>query len=94
MNSFNQNPMQMMMNLGKQNTNPLQQMMNMGMGVQIPQQYSNRPAEQPPIDRQKLKQAFSQFDEATLTQLVEQARMRGIPDDQIQQGLDFLLKMK
>lgn len=88
MNSFKQNPMQMMMNLGKPQFNPMQMMMNMG--SQQPMQNS----QQTPIDKQRLIEGFSQFDKSSLAQLVEEARMKGIPDDQIEQGLNFLLKMK
>lgn len=93
MNFSNQNPLQTMMNLGrKTNLNPMQQMMNMA--VQ-PQQFQQVPPQtQTPIDRQKLQQAISQFDENAFSQLVQQARMKGISDEEIQKGLDFLLKMR
>lgn len=81
MNFYNSNPFEMMMNMGKQNNNPMNQMMN----------FNSNP---PPIDRQKLTQAVSQFSEDNYAKLVAQARDKGISDEDIQKGLDFLLKMR
>lgn len=81
MNSFN--PMQMLMMMSqKQGANPLQQMMNMG--TQRKQ----------PIDIQKFTQAASKLDKQTLANLVNQARQQGISEQEIEAGLNFLLKLK
>lgn len=60
-----------------------QQMANMG-----------KPAQNPPLDLAKFKQMAPRLTKENLVQLVQQARAQGIPDEQIEQGLDFLLKLK
>ena len=75
--------MQMLLNMTqKQNVNPLQQMMNMG----TPQKQ--------PIDPQKFTAAAANLDKQTLANLVTQARQQGIPESEIEAGLNFLLKLK
>lgn len=90
MNFYNQNPFQMMMNSQK-NNNPIQQLMSMGAN-NSPQNFNNQNFTQ--IDRDRLRQGFSQFDENKIYQLVQQARNNGISDEYIEQGLNFLLNMK
>lgn len=77
------NPLQMMMAMGQnQRANPLQQMMSMG----TPQRQ--------PIDPQKFSQAVPKLDKQTLANLVNQARQQGISEQEIEAGLNFLLKLK
>lgn len=82
MNSYN--PLQMLMQMGQmqQSANPLQQMMNMG----TPQRQ--------PIDPQKFTAAAQKLDKQTLANLVTQARQQGIPETEIEAGLNFLLKLR
>lgn len=90
MNFYNQNPFQMMIN-GQKNNNPIQQLMSMGAN-NSPQNFNNQNFTQ--IDKDRLRQGFSQFDENKIYQLVQQARNNGISDEYIEQGLNFLLNMK
>ena len=77
------NPLQLLMMMGKnQGANPLQQMMSMG----SPQRQ--------PIDPQKFTAAASKLDKQTLANLVIQARQQGISEQEIEAGLNFLLKLK
>ena len=79
------NPLQMLMQMGQMNTqgaNPLSQMMSMG-----------TPRRQP-IDPQKFTAAAAKLDKQTLANLVNQARQQGIPESEIEAGLNFLLKLK
>ena len=77
------NPLQMLMSLGqKQNANPLQQMMSMGV-----------PSRQP-INPQQFTAAATKLDKQTLANLVTQARQQGISEQEIEAGLNFLLKLK
>ena len=77
------NPLQMLMSMGqRQGANPLQQMMSMG----VPQQR--------PIDPQKFTAAAAKLDKQTLANLVVQARQQGISEEEIEAGLNFLLKLK
>ena len=81
MNSYN--PLQMLMQMGSRQTpNPLQQMMAMG----TPQRQ--------PIDPQKFTAAAQKLDKQTLANLVTQARQQGIPESEIEAGLNFLLKLR
>ena len=81
MNSSNQ--LQMLMQMGsRQAPNPLQQMMAMG----TPQHQ--------PIDPQKFTAAAQKLDKQTLANLVTQARQQGIPETEIEAGLNFLLKLR
>ena len=75
----------MLMQMGRaqpQNANPLAQMMGMG-----------SPMRQP-IDPQRLAMGVSKLDKQTLANLVVQARRQGIPESEIEAGLNFLLKLK
>lgn len=77
------NPLQMLMQMGsRQAPNPLQQMMAMG----TPQRQ--------PIDPQKFTAAAQKLDKQTLASLVTQARQQGIPETEIEAGLNFLLKLR
>ena len=70
------------------NFNPLQMMMQMGQKQQHPQ------APNPPIDPQRFYQMAPKLTKENLVQLAQQARAQGIPDEQIEQGLNFLLNLK
>ena len=77
------NPLQMLMQMGsRQAPNPLQQMMAMG----TPQRQ--------PIDPQKFTAAAQRLDKQALAKLVTQARQQGIPETEIEAGLNFLLKLR
>lgn len=77
------NPLQMLMTMGqRQAANPMQQMMAMGS-----QQYQ-------PIDPQRFTAAASKLDKQSLANLVNQARQQGIPEAEIEAGLNFLLKLR
>lgn len=77
------NPLQMLMAMGqRQAANSMQQMMAMGS-----QQYQ-------PIDPQRFIAAASKLDKQSLANLVNQARQQGIPEDEIEAGLNFLLKLR
>lgn len=77
------NPLQMLMAMGqRQAANPLQQMMAMGS-----QQHQ-------PIDPQRFTVAASKLDKQSLANLVNQARQQGIPEAEIEAGLNFLLKLR
>ena len=82
MNSYN--PLQMLMQMGQmqQQPNPLQQMMNMGSLTRQP------------IDQQKFTAAAAKLDKQSLANLVSKARQQGIPESEIEAGLNFLLKLK
>ena len=73
----------MLMMMGqRQAANPMQQMMAMGT-----QQRQS-------IDPQKFSAAASKLDKQTLANLVNQARQQGISEDEIEAGLNFLLKLR
>ena len=77
------NPLQMLMAMGqRQAANPIQQMMAMGS-----QQHQ-------PIDPQRLTAAAQKLDKQSLANLVNQARQQGIPEAEIEAGLNFLLKLR
>lgn len=66
------------------NYNSLQMLQNMGQ-----QQQRNVP-----INPDQFRQNISQLTKENLAQLVNQARNRGIPENQIEQGLNYILKMR
>ena len=73
----------MLMTMGqRQAANPMQQMMTMGT------------QQRQPIDPQKFSAAASKLDRQTLANLVNQARQQGISEDEIEAGLNFLLKLR
>ena len=78
------NPLQALMMMGQKQpaSNPLQQMMSMG----TPQRQ--------PIDQQKFTSAVASLDKQSLAKLVTQARQQGIPEEEIEAGLNFLLKLR
>ena len=77
------NPLHMLMAMGqRQAANPMQQMMAMGS-----QQHQ-------PIDPQRFTAAASKLDKQSLANLVNQARQQGIPEAEIEAGLNFLLKLR
>ena len=77
------NPLQMLMTMGqRQAANPMQQIMAMGT------------QQRQPIDPQKFSAAASKLDKQTLANLVNQARQQGISEDEIEAGLNFLLKLR
>ena len=47
-----------------------------------------------PIDPQKFSAAASKLDKQTLANLVNQARQQGISEEEIEAGLNFLLKLR
>jgi hypothetical protein len=77
------NPLQMLMAMGqRQAANPIQQMMAMGS------------QQRQPIDPQRFTAAASKLDKQSLANLVNQARQQGIPEAEIEAGLNFLLKLR
>ena len=76
------NPLQMLMMMGSQNNVPLQQMMNLG----TPQRQ--------PLDTQRFAAAATKLDKQALASLVNKARQQGISEQEIEAGLNFLLKLK
>ena len=47
-----------------------------------------------PIDPTKFHQGVQQLDKEALAQLVQRARAQGIPDAQIESGLNYILNLK
>lgn len=76
------NPLQMLMAMGQRQANPIQQMMAMGS------------QQRQPIDPQRFTAAASKLDKQSLANLVNQARQQGIPEAEIEAGLNFLLKLR
>ena len=71
------------------NSNLLSALMNMGHNQpQVPTQIT------PPINPEKMKQMIPNLTKENLVQLVQRARLQGIPEDQIEQGLNFILSLK
>lgn len=77
------NPMQMMMSLMGNKTNPFIQ--------QMPQAKQNS---YPPINQQQLINAIPKLSKEDLARVVQQARVQGISEESIEQGLNFLLQFK
>lgn len=79
------NPMELLLKMGQtqstQPTSQIQQFMSMG-----------TPKIQP-IDPQKFTMAAQNLDKQTLANLVIQARQQGISEEEIESGLNFLLKL-
>ena len=71
------------------NSNMLSAFMNMGHSQQ-----QNPTQITPPIDPEKMKQMIPNLTKENLVQLVQRARLQGIPEDQIEQGLNFILSLK
>ena len=47
-----------------------------------------------PIDQEKFNQGALQLNQEMLVQLVKQARAQGIPEAQIEAGLNYILSLK
>ena len=75
------------------NSNILSALMNMGQTQTKPQQTTNVQMA-PPIDPEKMKQLIPSLTKENLVQLVQRGRAQGIPEEQIEQGLNFLLSLK
>ena len=82
------NPFQMMggMNGIGNGINPMKMMQQMFGG-------KNYQQNTPPVNHQQMKQLMPNINKNMLAQLVEQARQKGISEDDIEKGLDFLLKL-
>lgn len=74
--------------------NPLQALMQMGRGSMMNALPNiSKPAQNPPINIQQLKQALPQLTKENYAQLVSQARAQGISEQDIESGLNFLLQL-
>ena len=76
------NPMQMLMQMGQPQMNPMTQMMQMGI------------KQKQPINQQQFIQGISNLDKQTLAKIVTQARQQGNSEQEIENGLNFLLKLR
>ena len=75
-------------------SNPLQALMQMGRGpIMNALPNIQKPAQNPPINIQQLKQALPQLTKENYAQLVSQARAQGISEQDIELGLNFLLQL-
>lgn len=75
-------------------SNPLQALMQMGRGpIMNTLPNIQKPAQNPPINIQQLKQALPQLTKENYAQLVSQARAQGISEQDIESGLNFLLQL-
>lgn len=78
------NPMQLLMTMGQpqQQINPMAQMMQMGT------------KQKQPINQQQFVQGLANLDKHALAKIVTQARQQGISEQEIENGLNFLLKLR
>lgn len=75
-------------------SNPLQALIQMGRGPMMNTLPNiQKPAQNPPINIQQLKQALPQLTKENYAQLVSQARAQGINEQDIESGLNFLLQL-
>lgn len=75
-------------------SNPLQALMQMGRGpIMNALPNIQKPAQNPPINIQQLKQTLPQLTKENYAQLVSQARAQGISEQDIESGLNFLLQL-
>lgn len=75
-------------------SNPLQALMQMGRSPMMNALPNiQKPAQNPPINIQQLKQALPQLTKENYAQLVSQARAQGISEQDIESGLNFLLQL-
>lgn len=75
-------------------SNPLQALMQMRRGpIMNALPNIQKPAQNPPINIQQLKQALPQLTKENYAQLVSQARAQGISEQDIESGLNFLLQL-
>lgn len=65
------------------NSNMVNSLMNMGKGGQNP----------PPFNPNQFKKMASKLTKENLAQIVQQARAQGIPEEQIEQGLNIILNL-
>jgi hypothetical protein len=68
--------------MGQPQMNPMTQMMQMGT------------KQKQPINQQQFIQGISNLDKQTLAKIVTQARQQGISEQEIENGLNFLLKLR
>lgn len=71
----------------------MQLLMQMGKGRTMPFPNIQKPAQNLPINAQKLKQMAPQITKEDYAQLVSQARAQGISEKDIEAGLNFLLSL-
>lgn len=78
-------------------TNQMGSAQNMGMGMpmmpQIPMASQNQQT-QTPINQSQFQQYVHKITDDNLKQLVAQARQQGISEDEIKQGLEFIMNMR
>ena len=75
------------------NSNMLSALMGMGQPRTNPNRITNTQMA-PPIDPERMKQLIPNLTKENLVQLVQRGRAQGIPEEQIEQGLNFLLSFK
>ena len=76
-------------------TNQMGSAQNMGMTMmpQMPMISQNQQT-QPPINQSQFQQYVHEITDDNLKQLVVQARQQGISEDEIKQGLEFIMNMR
>ena len=78
-------------------TNQMGSAQNMGMGMpmmpQMPMMSQNQQS-QPPINQSQFRQYAHKITDDNLKQLVIQARKQGISEEEIKQGLEFIMNMR
>lgn len=62
--------------------------------MQAMMQMGRQKPKAPPLDQQRFCQMAQKLTKENLVQLAQQARAQGIPEEQIEQGLNFLLNLK
>lgn len=72
-------------------TNQMGGAQNMGMGMSMMPQNQQS---QPPINQSQFQQFAHKITDDNLKQLVVQARQQGISEDEIKQGLEFIMNMR
>lgn len=72
-------------------TNQMGGAQNMGMGMPM---MSQNQQSQPPINQSQFQQFAHKITDDNLKQLVAQARQQGISEDEIKQGLEFIMNMR
>ena len=70
-------------------TNQMGSAQNMGMPMMSQNQQS-----QPPINQSQFQQYAHKITDDNLKQLVVQARQQGISEEEIKQGLEFIMNMR
>ena len=76
-------------------TNQMGNAQNMGMSM-MPQMsmMSQNQQTQPPINQSQFQQYVHKITDDNLKQLVVQARQQGISEEEIKQGLEFIMNMR